>query len=306
MCNATVSDNLLVAYAAPSHGCSCHRSRPPVVSLDLPTRGDLDVTVVLGKEAKDIESKRRAVSRSSSSARRTAYTSARKNRYSGAQIAVGRNHVHWILGAMLAFFSFTMLEVARTALLSLAGLQFGPDFLSLDQYANFEATSLMGDAVYEFGWISIATSLWLTMSCLDSVLSGIIPNDSCAFFNTAIVEVICTSTLAGAWISRLVNHAGLFQLFWTSTTINPRTEWMVYLVFYLAVCNTSLLLLNAIWIAQAVLTKAQEQELHLWVVALQEVNELARGEDDDQEVELLEDAEGGFINYDQYLYWDKR
>lgn len=175
----------------------------------------------------------------------------------------------------------------------------------MDQYENVEATSRLGDAIYEFAWIGIATSFWLTMSCLDSVLSGIIPTDPCSFFNTVAVELILTSTLSAAWFSRLVNYAGLFALFWSSTIISPRTEWMVYAVSYMAVCVTGLLLLNAIWVSQATYAKAQEQKMSVWIVMLQQVNDLARYEDE-EEVEMLEDAEEGFINYDQYLYWDKR
>ncbi|KAJ9125172.1 hypothetical protein QFC22_000126 [Naganishia vaughanmartiniae] len=328
MCSRLVSDNLLVAYIAPSNGCRCPAVRPPVAPLDLPTTKDLDVTTVVLEKAKETEIKGDAASRSLRPATTTTYTNLRKTRNSTAYVSVGRNHVHWILAVMLAFFSFTMLEVARSTCFYLlgcrypiqisraadlklhccgvaTGLQFGPDFLSLDQSENFEAISLLGDAAFELGWISIATSLWLTASCLDSVLSGIIPNDSCSFLNPAGVEFILTSTLAGAWISRLIHYWGLFQLIWTSTTISLRTEWMVYSVSYMAVCITSLLLLNAIWVAQAALTMAREQGMSLWVAALYQVNDLARYEDD-QEGELLEDAEEGFVNYDQYLYWDKR
>ena len=189
--------------------------------------------------------------------------------------------------------------------MSLTGIQFGPAFLSVDQYENYEATSLLGDAIYELAWIGIATSLWLTMTCLDSVISGIMPNDPCVFLNVVAVELIFASTLAAAWFSRLINYRGLFILFWTSTTINPRTEWMMYSVSYMAICTTGLLLLNSIWIAQAAYSKAQEEGMPFWFVALQQVNDLASCEDD-QQVELMDEAEEGFVNYDQYLFWDKR
>ncbi|KAJ9093140.1 hypothetical protein QFC19_008483 [Naganishia cerealis] len=296
-----VSDNLLVASVSPSHGYRCHIAQnPPVASLDLPTRKDLDSDVIVTETGNAAEYTSQAIPTSSPPTTPIAYAefekSSRHMPSSRGRISVFRNHLHWVLGMMLALFSFTMIEVSRSLRL---GARFSIDPL----LANYEVLSSLSDAVYALSWNGIATSLWLTMSCLDSALSEVTPEqESHSLFNIVAVEFVFTSSLAAAWIFCLIHYGRVLQVFWSSTTSDSRTEWMIYWVTYMSVCITCLLLLNATWMTQAAFAKAREDKTSIATVIFQQIDHLA----ENGEIQLLEDTEEGLIGYDGYLFLEKR
>jgi hypothetical protein len=132
----------------------------------------------------------------------------------------------------------------------------------------------LGDAIHEISWLCGTTSLWLLLSQLEGMLCAMLSDGSC-LFGTVALDWLVSSSLAGMWLFTIVNHGQRLEMFWASTSIEPRTEWLVGCASYFSVAITGMLFLHAVWTFQAGCMAMMNADAGICEVAFHNVHELA-------------------------------